>query len=76
MKTFTCCSLLVFIVMLASPVAQAGVVPKFREVVVDANSFEPYCVRAADINGNGRPDLVAVGRASRNVKLYLNTGQM
>jgi len=28
---------------------------------------------AADLTGDGNPDIVAVGRATHNVKLYVNT---
>jgi hypothetical protein len=27
-----------------------------------------------DLNGDGKPDLVAVGRATKNVKIYWNEG--
>ena len=29
-------------------------------------------VRIVDMNADGKPDIVAAGRATRNVKLYLN----
>ena len=29
----------------------------------------------ADFNGDGKPDLLAGGRATQNVKLYINQGK-
>jgi len=39
-----------------------------------SESLNPACedLQVADLNGDGRPDIVAAGRASRNVKVYLN----
>jgi hypothetical protein len=32
------------------------------------------CLAIADINGDGRPDIVAVGSSTANVKWYENLG--
>jgi len=29
-------------------------------------------LQVADLNGDGRPDIVAAGRATRNLKIYFN----
>jgi hypothetical protein len=40
--------------------------------VVDAGGMATEDLVVADLNGDGRPDIVAGGRATRNVKLYIN----
>lgn len=41
-----------------------GAGPKVERVVIDANFPEGYQVEVADVNGDGKPDLVAVGGAT------------
>jgi hypothetical protein len=41
--------------------------------VVDAGGVAVEDLVAADLTGDGHPDIVAVGRATHNVKLYVNT---
>ena len=41
--------------------------------VVDAGGVTVEDLVAADLTGDGNPDIVAVGRATHNVKLYVNT---
>jgi hypothetical protein len=41
--------------------------------VIDAGGVTVEDLVAADLTGDGNPDIVAVGRATHNVKLYINT---
>jgi hypothetical protein len=41
--------------------------------VVDAGGVATEDLVVADFNGDGRLDIVAGGRATHNVKLYVNT---
>jgi len=41
--------------------------------VIDAGGVTVEDLVAADLTGDGNPDIVAVGRATHNVKLYVNT---
>ncbi len=47
---------------------------KWTKHVIDDGGIAVEDAFAADLNGDGRPDLVAGGRATHNVKLYINTG--
>jgi hypothetical protein len=52
------------------PLDEAG--REWTSVLVDDNTMACEDLQVADLNGDGRPDIVAAGRASRNVKVYLN----
>jgi S-formylglutathione hydrolase FrmB len=41
---------------------------------LDEGGMATEDLQIADVNADGRPDVVAVGRATRNVKLYVNRG--
>lgn len=45
---------------------------EWRSVLVDDNGMACEDLQAADLDGDGRLDLVAAGRATRNVKVYFN----
>lgn len=45
---------------------------QWRETLVDDNGMACEDLQVADLNGDGRPDIVAAGRASRNLKIYFN----
>lgn len=45
---------------------------RWRTTSIDDNTMACEDLQVADLNGDGRPDLVASGRASRNVLVYLN----
>lgn len=46
--------------------------PRFDQVLVEDNLQDGYWLEAVDINGNGKPDLVASGLAEGNVVWYEN----
>lgn len=46
----------------------------WKKHVLDDGGCAVEDALAADFNGDGRPDLVAGGRATHNVKLYINRG--
>lgn len=45
---------------------------KWTRQLVDAGGVAVEDLVTADFNGDGRPDIIAVGRATHNAKLYLN----
>lgn len=53
-----------------TPVDAAGT--EWRATMVDDNTMACEDLKVGDLNGDGRPDLVAAGRATRNVKVYYN----
>jgi len=47
---------------------------KWTKHIIDDGGIAVEDAFATDLNGDGRPDLVAGGRATHNVKLYINAG--
>ena len=47
----------------------------FDRHVLDDGGVAVEDLVAADLDGDGRPDVVAGGRASHNVKIYWNLGK-
>lgn len=47
----------------------------WHRTVIDAGGVAVEDLEVADLTGDGRPDIVAVGRATHNVKLYVNGGR-
>lgn len=45
---------------------------KWRESPIDDNTMACEDLRLADLNGDGKLDIVAAGRATKNVKVYFN----
>ncbi len=45
---------------------------KWQRTLLDPGGVAVEDLAAADLNGDGRIDLVAVGRATKNVKIYWN----
>lgn len=45
---------------------------EWRTTLVDDNTMACEDLQVTDLNGDGRPDIVAAGRATRNVKVYFN----
>lgn len=48
---------------------------KWTRQLVDPGSVAVEDLAAGDLNGDGRTDIVAVGRATHNVKIYWNEGK-
>lgn len=44
----------------------------WRTTVIDDNEMACEDLQVADLDGDGRPDIVAAGRATRNLKIYWN----
>jgi hypothetical protein len=47
---------------------------KWRTTVIDDNTMACEDLALADFNRDGRLDIVAAGRATKNLKLYFNEG--
>lgn len=60
-----------FGVIVYDPVDASGT--KWLKYVVDSGGMATEDLIVEDLNGDGRPDIVAGGRATHNLKLYLNT---
>ena len=45
---------------------------QWKETLVDDNKMACEDLTLADLNADGRPDIVAAGRATKNVKIYWN----
>lgn len=43
-----------------------------KALMVDDDSMATEDLAVADLDRDGRPDIVAVGRATKNVKIYWN----
>ena len=48
---------------------------KWERVILDDGGMACEDLAVADLNADGRPDIVAVGRATKNVKIYWNEGK-
>ena len=47
---------------------------KWEQTLIDDNTMACEDLCLADLDGNGKLDIVAAGRATKNVKIYLNQG--
>ena len=47
---------------------------KWRATLIDDNTMACEDLTLADLNGDGKLDVVASGRATKNVKVYFNEG--
>jgi hypothetical protein len=56
-----------------TPADSAGT--HWNESLIDDNTMACEDLRLADLNGDGRLDIVASGRATKNLKIYLNRGE-
>ena len=55
--------------------AAANPTEKWSKTVIDNGGVAVEDLIAEDLNGDGWPDIVACGRATHNVKLYMNAGK-
>ncbi len=46
---------------------------KWRETVIDPDGMACEDLQLADLDGDGKLDIIAAGRATKNVKIYFNT---
>ena len=46
----------------------------WRQTLIDDNTMACEDLTVADLNGDGKLDIVAAGRATKNVKIYFNEG--
>lgn len=60
-------------IRLYAPIDDAGEAWEFTTVDKDGMACED--LKIADLNGDGRPEIVACGRATKNVKIYWNEGR-
>jgi len=54
---------------------KAGGILEFDRHVIDDGGVAVEDLVAADLNGDGRPDILAGGRATHNVRIYWNQGK-
>jgi hypothetical protein len=59
-------------IKLFQPLSPAG--EKWKEMLVDDNTMACEDLCLADLDGDGRLDIIAAGRATKNVKIYFNQG--
>lgn len=45
---------------------------EWKTFVIDDNKMATEDLKIADLNGDGKPDLIAAGRATKNLKIYWN----
>lgn len=45
---------------------------QWRESFIDENEMATEDLQVADLNGDGKPDIIAAGRSTKNLKIYLN----
>ncbi len=61
------------IVYLLNPLDSSG--GKWEKQILDAKGLGCEDVVCADLNGDGRVDVIGVGRSTKNVKIYWNEGK-
>ena len=59
-------------VKLFTPLDEAG--HSWKQTLIDDNTMACEDLCLADLDGNGKLDIVAAGRATKNVKVYFNQG--
>ncbi len=57
-------------IKLLTPLDEDG--REWRTTMVDDNQMACEDLQLADLDGDGRPDIIAAGRATKNVKIYFN----
>ena len=53
-----------------TPIEKDGT--KWRETVISGEKLAVEDIKAADLNGDGRPDIVAAARQTKNLKIFFN----
>src|SRR5262249_37570811 len=48
---------------------------KWERMILDDGGIAVEDLTVADLNGDGKPDIIAVGRATKNVRIYWNQGK-
>jgi hypothetical protein len=51
-----------------------GSFSEFEEIWIDKNGMACEDLQAADLDGDGKPELIASGRSTKNLKIYWNKG--
>ena len=59
-------------IKLFTPLDSTG--EKWKQTLIDDNTMACEDLCLADLDGNGKLDIVAAGRATKNLKVYLNQG--
>jgi hypothetical protein len=62
-----------FVSVLRNTTAPGATTPRFAAQQTLATGTSPYSVAAADVNGDGKPDLMVVNLADNTVSVLLNT---
>lgn len=52
-----------------------GVGKKWERLILDDGGVAVEDLTVADLNGDGKPDIIAVGRATHNARIYWNQGK-
>ena len=47
---------------------------RWHRQVIDEGGMATEDLKVADMNGDGRSDIIACGRSTRNLKIYFNLG--
>jgi len=55
--------------------ATDGVGKKWERMIVDDGGVAVEDLTVADLNGDGKPDIIAVGRGTHNARIYWNQGK-
>jgi len=64
----------ILLLAMASLVAAAGQLPRFREITVTRDVKMGYQLLAVDLNGDGRKDLIAIDERASELAWYENPG--
>jgi hypothetical protein len=48
---------------------------KWARQIIDDGGIAVEDLTVADLNGDGKPDIIAVGRATKNARIYWNLGK-
>jgi hypothetical protein len=66
-------SLIVIVLLICyAPALADPPAPKFEAKTIDDAIRIGYGVATGDVDGDGKPDIVAAGRATKNVVIYWN----